>query len=375
MRRRDWLAALAGGLSVGACSPREPLSIGFMGPLSGRRGDLGTGGRNGAMLAVELANGQGGVGGRPLRLLVEDDQLDPARARAGFSRLQDEGMLALVGAYTKPVCDAIAPLAAAASIPIVSPNLAIAGATAATDLVFRLNRTTRQNAQAYATQLHRAGQRRVTVVSELSSEEFVTTWLAQFRASLQGLGCRVSRQISYTSGPRTSFDALVDQALVADETGAEGDGVLLIAPTVDVARLCQALRLRRPRMPVAAIDRAGDQALLQLGGRAVEGLVLLQSFDPDGQGLAYLRFARAYQDRFGELPGQSAVMAHDATALVHQALLRHAAAPGALRRSIASGSPYQGLQQPMQVDPQGLAARSAWFVAVRGGRFATIGPA
>jgi len=37
-----------------ACSPREPIRLGFVAGLSGRVADLGIGGRDGALLAVEL---------------------------------------------------------------------------------------------------------------------------------------------------------------------------------------------------------------------------------------------------------------------------------------------------------------------------------
>jgi branched-chain amino acid transport system substrate-binding protein len=56
------LVTLASGMI--ACTPPEPLRIGFLGGLSGRVADLGIGGRNGAILAVEMRNRQGGINGR-----------------------------------------------------------------------------------------------------------------------------------------------------------------------------------------------------------------------------------------------------------------------------------------------------------------------
>jgi branched-chain amino acid transport system substrate-binding protein len=368
MRRRQLLAGLGGSLALAGCQRVGPIGIGFLGPLSGRRADLGEGGRNGALLAVEDANAAGGVAGRPLQLRVEDDQLDPALARTGFKRLQDQGIVALVGAYTKPVGEAVAPLAAAAGIPVVSPNLAIP--TPHGGGLFRLNRTSQQNAQAYARQLTQQGQRRITVVSELSSEEFVLSWLGHFQSALVPFGAQLGHQVRYISDPDTRFGALAEQAL-----SAPCDGTLLIAPTVDVARLCQHLQRRRPGLPMATIDRNGNEQLLQWGGRAVEGVVMLQSFDPDARDTGFRAFAERYHARFRERPGQNAVMAHDAVALLHQALLRRGGSRVPLEQTLMQQGPYQGLQQTMAFDAQGVAARQAWFVAVRGGRFVTTGPA
>ena len=57
--------------AVLACSPPAPVRIGFLAGLSGRVADLGIGGRNGAILAVEMRNRQGGINGRPVELIAE----------------------------------------------------------------------------------------------------------------------------------------------------------------------------------------------------------------------------------------------------------------------------------------------------------------
>ena len=79
-----WLretVAVAGLLALAACAPPEPLRLGFVGGLSGRVADLGIEGRNGAMLAVEQRNKLGGVNGRQVELVVEDDQQNVDAAR------------------------------------------------------------------------------------------------------------------------------------------------------------------------------------------------------------------------------------------------------------------------------------------------------
>ena len=62
-----------------ACSKEDPIKLGFVGGLSGRVADLGISGRNGAILAVEHWNNNGGVRGRPVNLVVMDDEQKPER--------------------------------------------------------------------------------------------------------------------------------------------------------------------------------------------------------------------------------------------------------------------------------------------------------
>jgi len=79
MKKHGWLALLAALAMVG-CSPKTPLRVGFIGGLSDRGSDVGEGGRNGLMLAIEQRNAAGGIHGRPIELLVHDDGQNPIQA-------------------------------------------------------------------------------------------------------------------------------------------------------------------------------------------------------------------------------------------------------------------------------------------------------
>ena len=48
---------------------------------------MGEAGRNGVMLAVEQHNAAGGIKGRPIELLVEDDGQSPVKAAEAFKAL------------------------------------------------------------------------------------------------------------------------------------------------------------------------------------------------------------------------------------------------------------------------------------------------
>ena len=209
----------------------------------------------------------------------------------------------------------------------------------------------------------------MALIAEQSSREFVQSWTDAFGRALAALGSTLGQVVTYTAGAGTSFDTLAQAALARP-----CDGAMLIGPTVDVARLCQQLRRRSPGLPLATVDRAGSSALLQLGGRAVEGLVLLQAFDPNGQSAAFRAFTQRYAQRFGEPAGQGAVLASDAVAVVHQALQRQRDG-GSLLDVVSGSGPFRGLQQPIAFDGLGGATRQAWVVQVRSGRFTTLGAA
>lgn len=99
MKRRDFLKySVVGGtgaLVMSAVSPfttflmasNKPIKIGLSTPFSGVLTDYGVRLEKGAKLAVETINEQGGILGRKVELIVEDDKTDPATASLKAKKL------------------------------------------------------------------------------------------------------------------------------------------------------------------------------------------------------------------------------------------------------------------------------------------------
>lgn len=105
-----------------SCSKPEPIKIGFIGALSGRAADLGIGGRNGVQMAIEEINLKGGVNGRPLELLMRDDQQNRNVALNQVHDLQKLGVKAIIGPMTSSIAVTIAPYINEAKLVTISPT-------------------------------------------------------------------------------------------------------------------------------------------------------------------------------------------------------------------------------------------------------------
>lgn len=141
---------------------------------------------------------------------------------------------------------------------------------------------------------------------------------------------------------------------------------MAVTSSNDAALVAQQVARHAPDLPLAAI--AGSDALLELGGRAVEGMVVAQSYDRADASPLHLAFVAAYVARFGRAPGYSALASHDAVGVLAQALDK--AAPGeALRDAVLRHQPYQGVQELIRFDGNGDGSRAAYFSIVRDGRF------
>ncbi len=68
----------------------DTILIGAYGPITGPAAYVGIGGRDGAELAIQEINSAGGIHGRKLRLVFEDDAFSPAKALAAVKKLVEQ---------------------------------------------------------------------------------------------------------------------------------------------------------------------------------------------------------------------------------------------------------------------------------------------
>src|ERR1700694_5114532 len=108
---RSLLAALTfGALVLAPVLRAEPLKIGVVAPMTGPVAESGKYQTQGAKLAVEEINKAGGVLGRQIELVIEDDQSTNPGAVLAFSKLAgDASIPAFLGSIRRPQVAALAP--------------------------------------------------------------------------------------------------------------------------------------------------------------------------------------------------------------------------------------------------------------------------
>src|SRR3954451_17334547 len=70
--------------------------IGAHGPLTGPAAYIGLGARSGLQLAVDEVNASGGVNGRKLRVLFEDDGFSPTKALGAVKKLVEDDKVFMI---------------------------------------------------------------------------------------------------------------------------------------------------------------------------------------------------------------------------------------------------------------------------------------
>lgn len=354
-------AFLAACIALAGCMDREPIRIGFIGELSGPSAALGEAGRNGVMLAVDQYNRAGGLNGRQIELLARDAGNTPDSAIKAASELRDAKVLAVIGPMTSTTADSLVPFHNAAQLVLLSPTVTASKFAESDDHFFRLNWTTRDDAQVAATHYLKQGLRRLGAAVNMDNRTFTESWMAEFKRAFESGGGQILAMQHFHSADESLLQIV--QKLLA----VRPDGLVFVASAGDSARLAQQTRKLNPGIPLLATEWAGTEQLIELGGSAVEGMTMLMQFDAEDRSPRYTDFQQRYMKRFGRLPGAPSVLAHDATTVLLDTLERRQGS-ASLKTALIESGPFNGLQGDIQFDRYGDTRRIPGMTVVRGGR-------
>lgn len=117
----------------------EPIKIAVIIPLTGASAKTAEQMQHGAELAVEEINTGGGIAGRPLELLIYDDELAPEKATTEAQRaITRDGVTAIVGAQSSGEALAIREIAERSEIPFITSSATVEAVTEGATYTYRI---------------------------------------------------------------------------------------------------------------------------------------------------------------------------------------------------------------------------------------------
>lgn len=342
---------------------REPILIGEVGSLTGPEAEFGISTRNGIELAINEANGRGGVNGRRLALIVYDDQSKPEGAARATTRLVSRDHVSLILGEAASVNSlAMAPIAQAARVPMVTPASTNPLVTEQGDYVFRacfsdLFQGLVMARYAYGT----LALRQVAVLVERDS--IYSEGLGrEFARRFAELGGEVVFSSSYSKGD-TDFVVQLQQLEARRAQAIYLPGY--VQEVVGIARQARQLGLEATLLGGDGWD---SERLFETGGAWIDGSFVTNHYssdEPSVQG-----FVRVYQDAFGSVPDARAALGYDAARMAIDAMTRAGDLSGpALRDALARTKDFAAVTGKISIDAQRNAVKPAVVLAVSKGRF------
>lgn len=206
------MAGCSGGLGGGGgddSSADGPIKFGMLAPFSGSESAFGDYMKNGAQLAVDEINDDGGIDGRKIELVVEDDACDATTAVSAANKLVTDGIVASVGGYCSGATLPTLPIFDEAGIPMVIPA---ANSNELVDQhlpgVFLINGTGTQQAEAAVKYAQKTGAKTVAAIDDATaySADLAKSFVEQAKAA----GLTVAFEATVTPG-ENDYSAVATQ--------------------------------------------------------------------------------------------------------------------------------------------------------------------
>ena len=204
------------------------VPIGMVLPFSGATGPYGPDMKKAAELVVKIVNDSGGIlGGRKLRLYVEDSESNPTAGLTAARKLLDVNKVELVGGFWgSPIALAAKPIILAAN----KVQMVSASANGITDgdtkgLVYRFQAKSTQWGPAGARILNGLKLKKVALLAQ--QNPFVISMIEPFKAEMARLGGVVTETVLYNPD-QASYRTEVEKAF-----GSEPDGVFCLSLLTD----------------------------------------------------------------------------------------------------------------------------------------------
>ena len=294
LRRRAALLGAAGAVSAFAIGGRAfgqgaPVTFGALPPLTGAGGPYGPAMLRAIQGVVEEANAAGGIRGRQIRVVAEDDQTNPDAGVRGARKLIDADRVStIMGTWASAVTTAVAPLCWENKVALFS----VSGADSITQLphqgyIFRTQPTSHLQINTACNWLMGKGARRIFHLAAQSpfAQSSQEVMAQRFRAG----GGEVTGFIVYERD-KTAFRSEVDQVM-----RSRSDTVMLNGYLPDVTILLRELyRAGFDGRRFTFAYAANQNTFQSLPNEVTNGLVTFQP-SPDVDSGAFKRL----KDRFG----------------------------------------------------------------------------
>lgn len=318
----------------------DPIKVGVYLDLSGQTSSFGQSTKNGIEMARDEINAAGGINGRQIQLVIEDEQGEPGKVTTVVTKLlRQDGVVALLGEVASTNSLTAAPKAQEAKIPMITPSSTNPEVTRKGDYIFRvcfIDPFQGEVMAKFASNNLKA--KKAAILSDFNSD--YSKGLTQFfKQSFTGSGGQIVEEKSYTQSDRDFSSQLT--AIRA----ANPDVIYVPGYYGQVGVIAKQARQQGITVPILGGDGWDAPQLWELGGDAMNNTFISNHYSIDDPLPLIQKFVTDYKARYGGVaPDALAALGYDAMKVLADALKRAGSTEGAkLRDAIAQTKDFPGV--------------------------------
>ena|SRR5450432_1419274 len=344
---------------------QDSIVIGEFASLTGSEATFGINSSNGVQLAREDIDRAGGLlGGRHIKMIVEDDQSKPGQPSAAVKKLvANDKAIAILGEIASSRSLEAAPICQEAKIPMVSPGSTNPKVTDVGDYIFRVCFIDSFQGTAMAKfALEHLHAKKIAILQDVKSD--YSKGLAQYFGDyLKAHGGEIVVDRSFTGGGSDKDF----RAQLTSIKAAKPDAIFVPGYYTEAGLIAKQARLLGIKVPLLGGDGWDSPKLSEIGGNAVDGCYFSTHFSTQDKNPKVQDFVKRYQARFGMMPDGMAPLGYDAMMILGSAIKTAGSTDAAkIRDALANTKDFDGVTGKITIDAKRNATKSAVVLQVHG---------
>lgn len=358
---------LAMSLVLAGCGEKESntIKIGVVAPQTGAVAAYGEGARDGILLAIEKINAAGGINGKKIEPIVEDNKGDQAETTNVVNKLiSKDKVVAILGPVISGTSNVAGPICTKEKIPMITPTATAVEVTKAGEYVSRVCfLDSYQGAVMAKFAAENLKAKTAALLFDVASD-YSIGMKDVFTKEFAKYGGKILQTVSFTSGD-TDFSAQLTKL-----KAAKPDVIYLPAYYNDDALILRQAQSLGITAPFLGGDGWDAQELISSGGKAVEGCYFTTHYSTSDPSEIVQSFLKDYQAKYKKAPIVFAALGYDAARLLAEAIQRADSLDSEkIKDQINKTKDFKGVTGNITLDANRNPIKDVTIVTVKNGKF------
>lgn len=356
-------ASLAGCGGSAPAGGGDTIKVGVLAPLTGSASVYGNTSTNGVKMAVDEINKAGGVLGKQIELMIEDEKAEVQDAVNGYNKLLSQGMVFLIGDVTSKPSDAVAKIAAKDGTPMLTPTGTAASITLNGTNIFRacfLDPYQGQIMAAFASE--DLGAKTAAVMYD-SSNDYSQGIAESFKAAAAEKGITIVAEEAYGTDDKDFKTQLTN-------INAKAPDVLMLPDYYENMALIttQARQVGFKGVMLGADGWDGVLDALGANSAAVDGCYFSSHYFIGDTNEKVAGFVNGYKELYSSDPTAFSALGYDAAYIMKAAIEKAGEIDSAKLVEAMNATDYTGVTGHMTYDTNGDPIKSVAILKLEGGK-------
>ncbi len=351
-------------LPVFSAMAEGEIPVGEFASLTGASASFGQSSHKGTELAIEQINAAGGVLGKKIRLITEDDQSQAGQPATIVRKLiSQDKVVAILGEVASSKSLEAAPICQQNKIPMISPASTNPKVTEVGDYIFRVCFIDPFQGTVMSKFARGKGWKKIAVLTDVKQDYSVG--LAEFFVKdILANGGEIVREQKYSTGDKDFKPQLTSIK------ATQPDAIFVPGYYGEVSLIAKQAKLLGIKVPLLGGDGWVGDSLLKVAGKSLDGSFFSSHFSASDKAEKVQNFVSKFKAKYGEVPDDMAALGYDSAMILADSMRRAGTTESAaLRDAIAGTKGFDAVTGMITLDANRNASKSAVILSIANGGF------